>query len=94
MQSYYVYIMASQKNGTLYVGVTNDLRRRVDEHKTGVMPGFTQQYHVHKLVYYEEFPDIYSAIVREKQMKRWKREWKIRLIEQMNPGWNDLSDNF
>ncbi|MFA4873168.1 MAG: GIY-YIG nuclease family protein [Patescibacteria group bacterium] len=94
MQSYYVYIMASQKNGTLYVGVPNDLRRRVDEHKVGAVPGFTRQYHVHTLVYYEEFSDIYAAITREKQMKRWKRAWKLRLIEEVNPGWKDLSDDF
>ncbi|MFA4873172.1 MAG: GIY-YIG nuclease family protein [Patescibacteria group bacterium] len=94
MQSYYVYIMASQKNGTLYIGVTNDLRRRADEHKNGLIPGFTQQYHIHLLVYYEEYTDIKIAIQREKQLKKWKRMWKLRLIEEVNPGWKDLSDDF
>ena len=90
----WVYITASGKNGTLYIGVTSDLQRRVNEHKAGEIPGFTQRYHVHTLVYYEEFSDMYSAIKREKQLKKWKREWKIRLIEKGNPEWRDLSDDF
>ena len=94
MRSFYVYITASGKNGTLYIGVTSDLQRRVNEHKAGEIPGFTQQYRVHILVYYEEFHDMYSAITREKQLKKWKREWKISLIEKENPEWRDLSNEF
>lgn len=87
---YYVYILANQKNGTLYIGVTNDLIRRVDEHKKEIHDGFTKQYKVTLLVYYETTETIESAIVREKQLKRWKRAWKIKLIEEMNPEWYDL----
>lgn len=89
-RSYYVYILASQKNGTLYIGVTNDLIRRVQEHKDHLNPGFTEKYKVDRLVYYEATDDIQVAILREKQMKKWKREWKMELIEKNNPGWEDL----
>jgi putative endonuclease len=90
MKSYYVYILASKRNGTLYIGVTNDLIRRVYEHKNNLARGFTSQYNVHLLVYYEQTIDIHSAITREKQLKKWKREWKIELIEKSNPRWQDL----
>ena len=90
MNQYYVYILASKRNGTLYIGVTNSLTKRVYEHKNNVVPGFTSKYHVHKLVYYEATENVESAIVREKQMKKWKRDWKIELIESRNPEWNDL----
>lgn len=90
MHSYYVYILASRKNGTLYIGVTNDLVKRVYEHKQNVIEGFTKRYKVHFLVYFEETTDIKSAITREKQLKKWNRVWKIKLIEQHNPGWKDL----
>lgn len=87
---YFIYIMASKKNGTLYIGVTNDLVRRVFEHKEDVIEGFTKKYKVHRLVYYEHTNDIQSAIEREKMIKRWKRQWKINLIRQKNPDWDDL----
>ena len=87
---YYVYILASQKNGTLYIGVTNDLIRRVFEHKQELVEGFTKKYHVHRLVYYEIADEIESAIQREKRMKKWNRQWKIELIEKNNPNWEDL----
>ncbi len=88
---YFVYILASQKNGTLYIGVTNNLKRRIIEHKMGVVKGFTQTYKVDKLVYFEEYHDINDTIHREKCLKKWKREWKIKLIEENNPNWSDLS---
>lgn len=87
---YYVYILASKKNGVLYIGVTNDLIRRVYEHKNDFVEGFTKKYKVKKLVYYETGGSIEGAIMREKCVKRWKRNWKIKLIEQMNPKWKDL----
>lgn len=90
MKEGYVYILASQKNGTIYIGVTSDLCKRIYEHKTGVSPGFTSRYNVKTLVYYECVPSIISAIAREKQLKRWKREWKLALIEKSNPHWEDL----
>ena len=86
----YVYMMASQKNGTLYVGVTSDLIKRVWQHKNKIMQGFTSDYDVDKLVYYEVFNDELNAIQREKKLKHWKRQWKIALIESQNPQWNDL----
>ena len=89
-QPYYVYIMASRRNGTLYIGVTNDLIRRVYEHKNNLVEGFTDKYRVHKLVYWEQLEDIESAIGREKQLKHWKRQWKLTLIEEHNAGWHDL----
>jgi putative endonuclease len=92
MKTYYVYILASKRNGTLYTGVTNDLLRRVYEHKSDLINGFTKKYKVHRLVYYEHVNDINSAVQREKRLKKWKRYWKIELIESMNPDWHDLYD--
>ncbi|MBF0319365.1 MAG: GIY-YIG nuclease family protein [Nitrospirae bacterium] len=91
MKQYYVYIMASKKNGTLYTGVTSDLIKRVYEHKSNMIEGFTKMYKVHTLVYYETTNDISAAIEREKQIKKWKRQWKMELIEKVNPQWNDIS---
>ena len=85
-----VYILASKPQGTLYVGVTNDLIRRVAEHKQGIVPGFTKRYGVNKLVYWEAFDDYHAAILREKRLKRWRRDWKHALIEEANPHWADL----
>ena len=90
---YYVYIMASKIDGVLYIGVTNNIQRRVLEHKQKINPGFTNKYNVSTLVYYEIHEKIREAIKREKQMKKWKRRWKIELIESINPEWADLSDN-
>ena len=90
MKTAFVYIMASGKNGTLYVGVTTNLVRRVYEHMNDVTGGFTQKYRVHRLVYYEPCDDIREAIRREKQIKKWNRSWKIRLIRRFNPEWGDL----
>jgi putative endonuclease len=87
---YYVYILASRIGGTLYIGVTNDLVRRVYEHKSKFVSGFTSKYDVYRLVYYEQFEDVEAAIHREKRLKKWKREWKIALIERVNPNWADL----
>ena len=92
-KNFYVYIMCSKKNGTLYVGVTNDLKRRIFEHKNNLVPGFTTKYHIHYLVYYETYQSIYDAINREKQIKKWGRSWKLRLIEQANRNWNDLYEH-
>ena len=89
---FYVYILASRYRGTLYIGVTNDLGRRVEQHKDGVVPGFTRSYGVHRLVYYEEFASILEARARERVLKRWRREWKFALIEKVNPNWRDLTD--
>jgi putative endonuclease len=86
----YIYILASQPKGTLYIGVTSGLLRRVKEHKEDIIEGFTKRYRIHTLVYYEQTESIVSAIQREKQMKKWKRDWKIELIEKQNPGWKDL----
>lgn len=88
--AYYVYILASKKYGTLYIGVTSDLIRRVYEHKTKVVPGFTERYGVDKLVLFETFDDPTSAIAREKELKKWRRDWKTRLIDEQNPNWDDL----
>lgn len=92
MKTGYVYILASKRNGTLYIGVTSDLKGRVWEHKNDLVEGFTKRYGVHMLVYYEVADDIRGAIVREKQLKKWNREWKLRLIEDFNPTWRDLYD--
>ena len=92
-KTYFVYILASKRNGTLYIGVTNDLIRRIYEHKEKSVKGFTQKYNVSMLVYYEEHGNIHSAIQREKQMKKWKRSWKIHLIEKYNLQWQDLYNN-
>lgn len=88
--AYYVYILASRKYGTLYIGVTSDLVRRVHERKTKVVPGFTKRYGVDKLVLFETFDDPTSAIAREKELKKWRRDWKTRLIDEQNPNWDDL----
>jgi len=85
MKSYYVYILASKRNGTLYIGITSDLIKRVYEHKNNLVDGFTKKYKIHNLVYFEETNDVQSAIKREKQIKVWKRSWKIELIESKNP---------
>ncbi|MBX7045064.1 MAG: GIY-YIG nuclease family protein [Ignavibacteria bacterium] len=90
MKYYYVYILASKRNGTLYIGVTNNLLRRVKEHKDKIVKGFTEKYNIDKLVYYEQTENVYSAISREKVLKWWKRDWKIKIIEEMNPNWKDL----
>jgi putative endonuclease len=87
---YYVYLLASHKHGTLYVGVTSNLLGRVYQHKTGVVPGFTRRYHVHLLVWFECYDDPLTAIAREKEIKKWRREWKVNLIESTNPEWLDL----
>jgi putative endonuclease len=89
-RSYYVYILASRIGGTLYIGVTNDLIRRVGEHKLKLVEGFTEKHDVVKLVYFEQFDDSENAIKREKRLKKWNRAWKIRLIEEHNPNWEDL----
>jgi putative endonuclease len=89
MQSY-VYILASKKNRTLYIGVTNNLIKRIYEHKNDLVEGFTKKYQVHMLVYYEIADEIVSAFEREKQLKKWKRQWKVSLIEKNNPQWEDL----
>jgi putative endonuclease len=89
-KQYYVYILASKKYGVLYIGMTDNLIRRIYEHKSDSVEGFTNNYHVHILVYFEMFTDPLSAITREKQLKKWKRAWKIRSIEENNPDWRDL----
>ncbi len=88
-----VYILASKRNGTLYIGVTSDLVQRVWQHKNDVVEGFTKKYGVHRLVYYELHDDMENAIIREKRLKKWNRAWKLRLIEEMNPNWDDLYDS-
>ncbi|ANY77806.1 GIY-YIG nuclease [Microvirga ossetica] len=88
--AYHVYMLASGRHGTLYVGVTNDLARRIHEHKEKLIKGFTSQYGVTRLVWYETYERIDEAIAREKALKKWHRNWKIRLIEEMNPEWEDL----
>ena len=92
-KTYYVYILASKRNGTLYIGVTNDLARRASEHREGLIPGFTKTYGVKILVYFEVFDSIEQAIQREKRLKKYKREWKMNLIQQNNVGWRDLTDS-
>lgn len=89
----YVYITANKRNGTLYVGVTSDLIKRVWQHKNKLIDGFTNKYDVNLLVYYEEHDDIKEAIQREKRIKKWERAWKLRIIEEMNPNWDDLYNN-
>lgn len=86
----YVYILASKQNGTLYIGVTSDLIKRIWQHKNSFVDGFTKKYSVKRLVYYEEHESMLSAINREKRLKEWKRKWKLDLIEKDNPNWNDL----
>ena len=89
-KTYYVYILTSERNGTLYIGMTNDLARRAWEHREGLVPGFTKTYAVHRLVYYEIFEDVRAAIDRETRLKKWKRHWKIDLIQTRNVSWDDL----
>ena len=93
MKTYYVYILASKRNGTLYIGVTSDLLRRTDQHLRGTTGSFTSKYSVKKLVYFEATDSIEEAIYREKQLKHWNRAWKIELIEKENPEWLDLTDD-
>ncbi|MFZ5791427.1 MAG: GIY-YIG nuclease family protein [Pseudomonadota bacterium] len=90
MPGFYVYILASDRNGTLYIGVTNDIVRRVYEHREGVVPGFTKRYGVKKLVYFETYDDPETTIQRGKHLKQWRRSWKIDLITKANPDWIDL----
>ena len=93
-KQFYVYILANKHNTTLYIGMTNDLKRRVYEHKTHLIKGFSFQYNVDKLVWFDVFPDANSAILREKQLKKWNRAWKERIINEMNPAWEDLSEEW
>ena len=92
--SYSVYILANKTNSTVYIGVTGDLMRRVQEHRNDLIEGFTKRYHVHKLVYYETFQDVQEAIAREKQLKGWRRARKNALIESVNPSWTDLAGDW
>jgi putative endonuclease len=94
MPSGFVYILASQRNGTLYIGVASDLHRRMEQHREGVGSAFVKKYSVYKLVYYEEYPLYTDAIQRETSLKRWKRAWKLALIEKHNPRWLDLLENW
>lgn len=89
-KQYFVYILASKKNGTLYIGVTSNLPKRIWEHKNGQVSGFTKRYGIKEIVYFETYSDPESAILREKRLKKWERAWKIRLIEEKNPEWRDL----
>jgi len=91
MNNYYVYILASRRNGTLYIGVTNNLERRIYENKSHLIKGFTEKYNVSMLVYFEQTNDINIALQREKRLKKWNREWKLELIEKSNPNWLDFS---
>ena len=92
MNTYYIYIMTNQSRSVLYIGVTNDLTRRVAEHQSGMVEGFTKRYRVHTLIYFEMWSNIEDAIKREKQLKRWRREKKEALIETINPEWRDLAE--
>jgi len=92
--NYYVYILTNWNNKVMYVGMTNDLERRLYEHKNKLVEGFTKKYNIHKLVYYEHTTDVYGAIAREKEIKKWRREKKNTLVETMNPEWKDLSDEW
>lgn len=89
---YYVYMLASERNGTLYVGVTSDVVKRAWEHREGIVEGFTKKYNVKRLVWFEIHEDVTAAIIREKQIKKWNRSWKINLIQTKNPYWKDLYD--
>jgi putative endonuclease len=91
--SYYAYIIASRKDGAIYIGVTNDIVRRIYEHRTKAVPGFTSKYSITKLVWFEIYDDPISAISREKELKNWKRNWKVQLIETRNPQWDDLYES-
>jgi putative endonuclease len=94
MQSYWVYILCSNNRNVLYIGVTNNLVRRMQEHKQGLVPGFTQTYHVSNLIHAERYESVFSALQRERKLKRWNRAWKEQLIEQNNPEWQDLCNKF
>lgn len=94
MKVYYVYILSNCKNGTIYVGFTDDIKRRIFEHKNKIFEGFTKDHHMNKLVYFESYLDAKSAEMREKRIKKWNRKWKIELIEKFNPEWKDLSEGF
>ncbi len=91
--AYFVYMLANRPDGTLYVGVTNDLARRAHEHKAGSVEGFSKRYNLHRLVYYEIHETALAAIQREKNVKHWPRQWKVNLIREMNPDWRDLYDD-
>lgn len=91
MSNFYVYILANKPNGVLYIELTNELERRLEEHKTKKLKGFTYKYNIDKLVYFEEFGTYDEAFTRERRLKKWNRDWKINLIEKENPGWKDLS---
>ena len=93
-EAFYVYILATKKDGPLYVGITSDLQKRVFEHKTHAIPGFTARYNVDRLVYFEVLEDPLNAVAREKQLKKWHRAWKVELIERENPEWRDLAEEF
>ncbi|WP_253307758.1 MULTISPECIES: GIY-YIG nuclease family protein [unclassified Rickettsia] len=90
MKQYYVYILASRRNGTLYIGVTSNIIKRTYEHKHKIIKGFSSKYNINKLVYFEQYDDIIAAISREKLLKEYKRQWKLNLIESQNPDWDDL----
>jgi putative endonuclease len=90
--SFWVYILASRRNGTLYIGMTDDLVRRAWEHRTGTIPGFTRKYGIKMLVWFEQHETRESALQRERQLKKWNRSWKLQLIERFNPSWEDLAD--
>ena len=90
VRNYFVYILASHMYGTLYIGITSNLARRVWEHKNDLVDGFSKEYGVHRLVWYEIHEDVLAAITREKQLKKWNRDWKVNLIQKMNPEWRDL----
>ncbi|MEP9365984.1 GIY-YIG nuclease family protein [Xanthobacter sp. VNH20] len=94
MEGFAVYILASARNGTLYVGVTNDLHRRMSEHRSGAVPGFTRTYCVHRLVHVQLFQSLDDARAQERRLKKWNRAWKLALIERDNPGWHDLAEDF
>jgi len=91
--SYFVYILASRKDGAIYIGVTNDIVRRVYDHRTKAVPGFTSKYNITRLVWFDIYDDPISAISREKELKKWRRAWKVQLMEAQNPDWNDLYES-
>jgi putative endonuclease len=92
MKRFYVYILSNKRNGTLYTGVTSDLVKRIYEHKNNLVDGFTKKYSIHRLIWYEPHETAETAIIRERQIKKWKRQWKLELIERHNPQWDDLSE--
>ena len=94
MKTYYIYILASKRNGTIYIGLTNNLEQRILEHKNKILKGFTAKYNVNLLVYFEEYEAYQEAYSRERQFKKWKRIWKLKRIEKGNPQWNDLSEEW